>query len=68
ITIDAVQNTLTVDLSPDELTQRRAEWNARPISASTGALRKYAQLVSSASEGCVTDEFELASATVKTMS
>ncbi|MEL7250405.1 MAG: dihydroxy-acid dehydratase [Bacteroidota bacterium] len=68
ITIDAVQNTLTVDLSPTELAQRQAQWSARPISASTGALRKYAQLVSSASEGCVTDEFESVSATVKTMS
>ena len=68
ITIDAVQNTLTVDLSSAELAQRRAQWETRPINASTGALRKYAQLVSSASEGCVTDEFEPVTATEKSMS
>ena len=68
ITIDAVQNTLTVDLSEADLAQRRAQWTPRPLAASTGALRKYAQLVSSASEGCVTDEYESASATVKSMS
>ena len=68
ITIDAVQNTLTVDLSEADLAQRRAQWTPRPLAASTGALRKYAQLVSSASEGCVTDEYESASAIVKSMS
>ncbi len=68
ITIDAVQNTLTVDLSEEELNARRAGWEPRPLAASTGALRKYAQLVSSASEGCVTDEFEPVSTTLKSMS
>lgn len=68
ITIDAVQNTLTVDLSESELEARRSAWEARPLAASSGALRKYAQLVSSASEGCVTDEYQPVSATLKSMS
>jgi dihydroxy-acid dehydratase len=58
ITIDAVSNRLEVDLSEAEISQRRSEWQPRPLAASSGALRKYAQLVSNASEGCVTDEFE----------
>jgi len=56
ITIDAEQNTLTVNLSDMELTERRAGWTAVPLKATRGTLHKYIQLVRSASEGCVTDE------------
>ena len=55
ITIDAVNNTLSVDLSESELTTRRAEWQTPPLKASSGMLKKYARNVSSASQGCVTD-------------
>ena len=68
ITIDAVGNTLTVDLTAEELAARRAAWQERPLVASSGALRKYAQLVSSASEGCVTDEYQPLSTTLKSKS
>lgn len=57
ITIDAVANKLEVKLSEEEINQRRANWTAPEINASSGLLRKYAKTVSSASEGCVTDEF-----------
>lgn len=57
ITIDAVSNSLQVALSTEEIEQRKAAWTPRPLVATTGRLKKYAQLVSSASEGCVTDEF-----------
>ena len=57
ITIDARNNRLHVDLTAEEIAARRANWEAPPLSATSGALKKYAQLVSSASEGCVTDEF-----------
>ncbi|MEM9931648.1 MAG: dihydroxy-acid dehydratase, partial [Bacteroidota bacterium] len=57
ITIDAVANTLAVDLSDEEIAARKANWTPRPPVAQSGALRKYAHLVKSASEGCVTDEF-----------
>lgn len=58
ITIDAVNNQLTVDLDETEYQHRSSQWQARPLVAQSGALRKYAQLVSSASEGCVTDEYQ----------
>lgn len=56
ITIDAVSKKLQAELSDEEIASRRQKWQARPLAADHGALRKYAQLVSSASEGCVTDE------------
>jgi dihydroxy-acid dehydratase len=55
ITIDAVNNRLEVDLSEDEIARRRAAWTPRPLRNTSGILYKYAKLVSSASEGCVTD-------------
>lgn len=55
ITIDARSNRLEVALSEEEIAQRRAAWVPRPLRKSSGILYKYAKLVSSASEGCVTD-------------
>jgi dihydroxy-acid dehydratase len=56
ITIDAEANTITVDLSDEELARRRAAWTAPPYKATRGTLYKYIKNVKSASEGCVTDE------------
>ena len=56
ILIDAEKNQLNVDLSDDELTARRAAWAMPPYKASRGTLYKYIKNVTSASEGCVTDE------------
>lgn len=56
IRIDAINNTIDVLISEEELAQRRAEWVAPPLKAKRGVLYKYAKSVSSASEGCVTDE------------
>ncbi|MEN0004735.1 MAG: dihydroxy-acid dehydratase [Bacteroidota bacterium] len=56
ITIDAINNKLEAALSTEEIAARRAQWSAPKIKAKTGHLRKYAKMVSSASEGCVTDE------------
>jgi dihydroxy-acid dehydratase len=56
ITIDTATNSLHADISDTEIARRRAEWTPRPMTVTNGALYKYAQLVSSASEGCVTDE------------
>ncbi len=56
ITIDATQNLLAVDLSDDELAQRRAQWEMPPYKATRGTLFKYLRNVSDASHGCVTDE------------
>ena len=57
IIIDAVKNSMDVLLSEEELEARRKTWIAPPLKATSGVLYKYAKTVSSASEGCVTDEF-----------
>lgn len=57
IRIDAEKNEIHVDLTQEELTSRKAEWTEPPLRAQKGTLYKYAKTVSSASEGCVTDEF-----------
>ena len=56
VTIDAIGNTITAELSEDEFADRRAKWQAPPLKASRGTLYKYIKNVKSASEGCVTDE------------
>ena len=56
ITIDAEKNTISVDLSEDELENRRANWKQPDLKVTRGSLYKYAKTVSSASQGCVTDE------------
>jgi dihydroxy-acid dehydratase len=60
ITIDAVENKLFVHLSDEELDERRMQWEAPPLNATQGILYKYAHTVSSATEGCVTDEYATA--------
>ncbi|WP_435357548.1 dihydroxy-acid dehydratase [Emticicia sp. SJ17W-69] len=55
ITIDAVDNKLTLHVSDEELAVRRAAWKQIPSTFTRGVLRKYIKNVSSASEGCVTD-------------
>ena len=47
---------MDVDLSDGEIKARRARWKEPPLRAQRGTLYKYAMCVSSASEGCVTDE------------
>ena len=56
ITIDAINNKLEANVSDEEFELRKESWKPRPLPATSGYLKKYAQLVSSASEGCVTDE------------
>jgi dihydroxy-acid dehydratase len=54
ITIDSRKKLLSVELSEQELAERGSGWKAPPVSYTTGALAKYARLVSSASGGAVT--------------
>ena len=56
ITIDAEKNSITVALSEEELQTRKEAWKAPALKVSKGSLYKYAKTVSSASQGCVTDE------------
>lgn len=55
ITIDAEKRLLQLNVEPAELERRRSEWKAPPIKYRSGVLAKYAKLVSSASNGAVTD-------------
>jgi dihydroxy-acid dehydratase len=56
ITIDAVAQTLSVDVAEKALARRRAEWVPPPYKVTRGTLYKYIKNVKTASEGCVTDE------------
>ncbi|KAM3210704.1 hypothetical protein ACQJBY_064581 [Aegilops geniculata] len=56
ITIDVGKKVIDVDLTEDQLEQRRRKWSPPPHKVTSGALWKYIKLVSSASSGCVTDE------------
>ncbi|MEM6396228.1 MAG: dihydroxy-acid dehydratase [Bacteroidota bacterium] len=56
ITIDARENSIHLDVNDTEWSARKEKWNAPPLKKSSGVLYKYAKTVSSASEGCVTDE------------
>ncbi|EFA72478.1 Dihydroxy-acid dehydratase [Raphidiopsis brookii D9] len=55
ITIDANTRLLQVNVSDEELAQRRASWQPLPPRYSKGVLAKYAKLVASSSIGAVTD-------------
>ena len=55
ITIDAKKNTISVDLSDDELSARKEKWIQPPFKFEQGILFKYIKNVSTASMGCVTD-------------
>ncbi|MEE9608900.1 MAG: dihydroxy-acid dehydratase, partial [Myxococcota bacterium] len=56
IAIDAKQQTIDLQVSAEELAQRRSRWTAPPLKATRGTLFKYIKNVKPASEGCVTDE------------
>ena len=55
ITIDAERRLLQLDVPDKEIARRRAAWKAPAPKYTSGVLFKYAKLVSSASEGAVTD-------------
>ncbi len=56
IAIDAVNNTLTLKVSDEELAERRKNWKQPALKATQGVLYKYAKCVATASEGCITDK------------
>ncbi|MFN9784585.1 MAG: dihydroxy-acid dehydratase [Sphingobacteriales bacterium] len=57
IKIDVINRTIDVMISEEEIATRKAAWSCPPLKATNGILYKYAKQVSSAAEGCVTDEF-----------
>jgi dihydroxy-acid dehydratase len=56
ITIDAAKRVIDVDLTRAELAVRRTKWRRPAPRYRKGVLAKYAKLVSTASEGAVTDK------------
>ena len=57
VEINAESNTLNVLVSDQELADRKASWKEPAYKFERGVLYKYIKNVSTASEGCVTDEF-----------
>ena len=55
ITIDAESKNLTLHLDDTEIAARLEKWQQPAPKYTRGVLAKYAKLVSSASEGAVTD-------------
>ena len=55
ISIDAEKNSISVNLSAEEINMRKANWIAPALKVRKGSLYKYAKIVSSASHGCITD-------------
>jgi dihydroxy-acid dehydratase len=56
ITINAKTRSIHLDIADEILTQRQRAWTAPDFPAKQGTLYKYIKNVSSASEGCVTDQ------------
>lgn len=57
ITIDAETHELTLHVEPEVVSQRLVSWQQPKRRYERGVLAKYARLVSSASEGAVTDKY-----------
>ena len=57
IFIDAEANTITLDLSEEEIKRRFDNWQKPEARYTRGVLAKYAATVTSASEGAVTDKY-----------
>ncbi|MCH7650939.1 MAG: dihydroxy-acid dehydratase, partial [Nitrospinae bacterium] len=55
LTIDIEKHLIQVNVSDQELEQRKAKWQAPPAKYPSGALAKYVRLVSTASRGAITD-------------
>jgi len=57
ITIDVANNRIDLNISEAEFSARKTAWQQPELKAKRGILYKYAKTVSTASQGCVTDEF-----------
>ncbi|MES2647336.1 MAG: dihydroxy-acid dehydratase [Bacteroidota bacterium] len=56
ITIDAVNNRIVLNVSDEIIAARKAGWIQPELKVKKGLLYKYARTVSTAADGCVTDE------------
>lgn len=57
ISIDAENNTVTLELSDEEIAARLSQWKRPALRYTRGVLAKFAASVASASEGAVTDKY-----------
>jgi dihydroxy-acid dehydratase len=55
IVLDAVNNKIDLQISDEEMAHRKRSWKQADYKVKYGVLYKYAKLVSSSSNGCVTD-------------
>ncbi|MBT4297477.1 MAG: dihydroxy-acid dehydratase [Flavobacteriaceae bacterium] len=55
IIIDAITNSISLDILEEELTKRKNNWIKPELKFKNGILYKYCKNVSNASKGCVTD-------------
>lgn len=55
VVIDAEKNSLSIELTQEEMASRREKWSMPEYKAASGVLAKYIRHVKSASLGCVTD-------------
>ena len=56
IVIDATNNQIKLLVDEKEINARKAAWKKPELKAKKGVLYKYAKIVKTAAEGCVTDE------------
>jgi dihydroxy-acid dehydratase len=56
IEIDAINNKLVLKVSEEIIAERKKKWKQPALKVTNGVLYKYAKLVKTAAEGCVTDE------------
>lgn len=56
IELDAINNTINLKVSDEELSKRKQQFKKPTPNVTSGVLYKYIKLVKDASEGCVTDE------------
>lgn len=57
ISISAEDNSITLQVSEEEIAKRKSKWQTPAPKHNKGILFKYAKSVASASEGCVTDKY-----------
>ena len=55
ITINAITNSISLEISEKELKNRRLDWTKPELISKNGVLFKYCKNVSNASNGCITD-------------
>ncbi|WP_185868562.1 dihydroxy-acid dehydratase [Blattabacterium cuenoti] len=56
IKIDAVSNTIDLEVNKNEINRRKKLWKTPVSKFQKGYLNKYKKIVSSASQGCITDD------------